>query len=505
MTRLLTLLSFLVSTIALSQEKSTYQCHFETGHSTLSKTETDSLHAWFKTIPPNAVITVEGHTDKIGSDEANELLSKNRAEQVKSLLKAFGANSDSIEVKAFGESKPLVTNISHGDYHNRRVTITATYPADTSTIWQLFQLLDEGYQTFEINPAKDTLIKGEQGTFIKIPANAFRLPSGCRSSNVTLRLKEVYKTSDMLMANLSTTSNGEILETRGMTYLDALCGTTPLKLAPKKKITHVMPIEDPVADMKFFKGIFPDSNSTINWIEEKKADFGSLPSDLMIQCLINNSSAPCRFFFCKIKRFFNSNANSSRIGGRGGEGSQCDYLTILLQQMGLDYKEGLQILYEQYNVTDEYALLEAIKKEKLKKTENAIESGEASTDQITNYVFQQATLGWANCDFYSKFPRQSLITMRTNIPISPQNRSFLVFKDINTILPPDIKGGKMENQHFLSIPKNERVILVAFKYSNGQPYIATKDCQTSHNVGELDFRPVSIEELKTEIKKLNRA
>ncbi len=72
-------------------------------------------------------------------------------------------------------------------------------------------------------------------------------------------------------------------------------------------------------------------------------------------------------------------------------------------------------------------------------------------------------------------------------------------------MPPDIKGGKMENQHFLSIPKNERVILVAFKYSNGQPYIATKDCQTSYNVGELDFRPVSIEELKTEIKKLNRA
>ena len=303
MNRIASLILLLVSTFTWAQETKVHTCYFDNDIATLNEPEKASFIAWFQTLPPNASFILEGHTDEVGSQAYNKVLSQKRSITVKGLLLELGVAQDSVVPQFFGELKPTKTNeTEEGKQLNRRVKITAQFISDTSTIWQLFRLLDNGYQTFEINPAKDTLLKGKQGTFLKIPANAFSLPPNCNAQKITIRLKEAYKTSDMLMQNLSTTSNGEILETRGMTYLDAQCGNTTLGLAPNMKITHIMPIKSPVSDMKFFSGEFPNSDSTINWVEEKEANLGVLPADLMAECPLNGGSAPCKFFFCKIRK-----------------------------------------------------------------------------------------------------------------------------------------------------------------------------------------------------------
>lgn len=66
-----------------------------------------------------------GHTDNIGSDQANMRLSKDRAESVKNYLVSQNASSSRIEAVGYGESQPVASNkTASGRQKNRRVEFT---------------------------------------------------------------------------------------------------------------------------------------------------------------------------------------------------------------------------------------------------------------------------------------------------------------------------------------------------------------------------------------------
>ena len=63
-----------------------------------------------------------GHTDDVGSNTANLILSKNRAESVKNHLVSRGVNIGKIEAVGYGESQPVSSNkTAAGRQKNRRV------------------------------------------------------------------------------------------------------------------------------------------------------------------------------------------------------------------------------------------------------------------------------------------------------------------------------------------------------------------------------------------------
>lgn len=73
---------------------------------------------------PNVRITVEGHTDALGTDAYNEALSIRRAETVYQYLRKGGIESDRMQVIGYGESRPLATNeTAEGRAENRRVEL----------------------------------------------------------------------------------------------------------------------------------------------------------------------------------------------------------------------------------------------------------------------------------------------------------------------------------------------------------------------------------------------
>jgi OOP family OmpA-OmpF porin len=89
-------------------------------------------------------ISVEGHTDAIGSDEYNEQLSLRRAEVVYRYLVNHGVAPDRLEVVGYGESRPVATNDTpSGRAQNRRTELhvvednvppaEAMPPAETKT------------------------------------------------------------------------------------------------------------------------------------------------------------------------------------------------------------------------------------------------------------------------------------------------------------------------------------------------------------------------------------
>jgi len=87
----------------------------------------DSFHELNRILPlfdkfPNLVIGLSGHTDDVGSDEANQKLSEERANSVRSYLNSKGIDLAKIQAKGFGESLPVASNeTDEGRQLNRRV------------------------------------------------------------------------------------------------------------------------------------------------------------------------------------------------------------------------------------------------------------------------------------------------------------------------------------------------------------------------------------------------
>jgi len=73
---------------------------------------------------PNVRVSVEGHTDAIGSAAYNERLSVRRAEAVFRYLVNHGVSPDRMEVVGYGKSRPVADNETEsGRAQNRRVEL----------------------------------------------------------------------------------------------------------------------------------------------------------------------------------------------------------------------------------------------------------------------------------------------------------------------------------------------------------------------------------------------
>jgi OOP family OmpA-OmpF porin len=76
---------------------------------------------WLKA-HPNVKAEIQGHTDSIGSEKYNLILSTRRAKAVYEKLIEFGAPKDRLSYKGYGESHPIAPNTTpEGRALNRRV------------------------------------------------------------------------------------------------------------------------------------------------------------------------------------------------------------------------------------------------------------------------------------------------------------------------------------------------------------------------------------------------
>lgn len=71
---------------------------------------------------PAEIFLVEGHTDAVGSNSANLILSQRRAESLARNLRRFGVNRRALETIGYGEEDLLVQS-TNADWRNRRVSL----------------------------------------------------------------------------------------------------------------------------------------------------------------------------------------------------------------------------------------------------------------------------------------------------------------------------------------------------------------------------------------------
>ena len=101
--------------------------YFEYGSYALNGEAETTLQVLFTTLneSPDLLVEIGGHTDNVGTEEANLNISKLRAESVAKYLIAKGINDKQLQVKGYGESKPIASNDDEegGRALNRRIEV----------------------------------------------------------------------------------------------------------------------------------------------------------------------------------------------------------------------------------------------------------------------------------------------------------------------------------------------------------------------------------------------
>ena len=99
---------------------------FDTGLSTLRKKSFGELNELKRILElkPEMVIELAGHTDSVGRDQNNMLLSQARADAVKTYLVSKGIEENRITAVGYGELRPVADNgSSEGRQKNRRTEV----------------------------------------------------------------------------------------------------------------------------------------------------------------------------------------------------------------------------------------------------------------------------------------------------------------------------------------------------------------------------------------------
>jgi outer membrane protein OmpA-like peptidoglycan-associated protein len=77
---------------------------------------------------PTWILEISGHTDNVGNDDKNMVLSKKRAESVKRFLISKGVQESQLVIKFFGETAPIADNkTAEGRQKNRRVEMEVVF------------------------------------------------------------------------------------------------------------------------------------------------------------------------------------------------------------------------------------------------------------------------------------------------------------------------------------------------------------------------------------------
>ncbi len=100
--------------------------NFETGKSVIKPESQKTIDQIVEMLKSNLAlkISIEGHTDNVGTAPSNQTLSENRAKSVMNAVSAKGIDKTRLSSKGWGQTKPIADNKTEdGKAKNRRVEI----------------------------------------------------------------------------------------------------------------------------------------------------------------------------------------------------------------------------------------------------------------------------------------------------------------------------------------------------------------------------------------------
>ena len=417
------------------------------------------------------MFAISGHTDDIADSLYNLKLSEKRSQSVYQYIVKSGVDTRKIVQHYFGENNPSVPNKSEATRKlNRRteVSLEILPVPESDDISHLFEKLSSKPQSFCIDQKKDTVLVCQKGTIIYIRANSFE-PSECVNSGcIEIRVREVNSKKDMILENLTTTSNDQIIISQCMLEIEAYCHNR--KLEAKLPLTVFSPTDTIRPEMKLFTGD-RDSSNIMNW-QLTDSRINGMPGRIFNNCwdkILVGNSKKCPLFFCKIRNFFELIFKKNNASKKPPVPSTYNCTFDSLKKMD-----------------SMFAKLDGKKLINIPK------------DKVEYYIYERL-LGWTNLDWMMKI--QDKIPYGVNI--QPENNLCIriAFKDYRSVIPLNPKEDKYDAG---LMPNGYKAWVVALKYVNSMPMLAIKDITIDSNyISSLQFEELSIEKLKKKLEILD--
>jgi hypothetical protein len=132
---------------------------------------------------------------------------------------------------------------------------------------------------FDIDSKQNNVLEGDNGTIVVCPKGCFKNSKDeIVEGNVKVELSEALSLDEMILSNLTTTSNGKLLETDGMIYFNATLNGQQLTINKANPIHVEIPTKQKKPGMMAYKGI-RDEKGNMNWVEPKALENYLIPVD----------------------------------------------------------------------------------------------------------------------------------------------------------------------------------------------------------------------------------
>lgn len=554
----------LLSFTIFSQNARPFSIYFDYDYHQIRESEHKTFSNLLDSLKTHAefILKISGNTDADGSNAYNQTLSEKRIAAVKNYLISKGIAENKIQSVAFGEQKPIADNdTENGKQSNRRVdilmdfsaalppslemTTERIFPFDKDkkySIQRLYKEFQIKTQEFTFKSGKETIIKGEKGTIIRIPHNAFNVPD---ASEVSIKLKEAYSNGDFISENLTTMSDDKMLQTGGMIHLEATYNGQPI--LPNENLMLMMPnkgrinmrSDDSENGMQFFTGQRNPKTQNMNWTLPEKPNFsfffsmynaGSQKAEY--EKILKSATDTCncnKMFVWQLDSFY------VRQAIKAGQSTAFEP-SIISDSKPLAYEfekvhtEGLSKLcltiaswaapqhswyrkvpwklkhqiyepaiYKQYRATDYDSLLRVIKRYIRLSEEAEAYAKTAKAGDNGFSVFETRNLNWINCDRFASYNAADIVTVETDIYAAPNVDAKIIFTKSNSVLNANSTKGIIS---FNRIPKEESATIVAMKIENGQSLYAIQNIRTSNTRIKFKFEPLTPEEIARKMKEL---
>lgn len=518
--RILIALVFAVFLNTFGQSQFEAKIYYPSAQSHLIKTHKAAIQNVLDSLPldSNYQIVIRAYSDSIGKKEHNKILSQQRANGVFNFLKSKNVLAKNVKMEFYGEDRNFRDSEFLKPELDRLAVVTLILPKKDE-VWEAYMgpRLRNFYKNsnieedvFLIHTDSDTTIRCSGGTLLKIKKNSL-IQNNIQLKNqvVEFRIKEVFSKSEMILENLSTTSNDRILESAGMLRIVATLNEVEVKVLPEKPITIFMPSKTSPLDFKLFEGNRESPDSSINWFIDRtnlnRFRMSSCFSCWANSCVTDLGPEDCPFFFCKIRNFFNGLfAKEEDLKLSFADSNICPVMINQLESYGIENTQGtmeeiLTPLFIKYDVSNYVDLIAALENEKMDQIELRIKDETVNMNDFNYYVFQRSTLGWINCDEFLDFEKNQLTNLNVKTRASEFTDVKLIFKNRNTIL----NSGSYQGYSFQNIPVNEEIWVIALKEEKGNMYLFMEETTTSAKTVKVNWEKVGAKELLSRLKILN--
>ena len=407
--------------------------------------------------------------------------------------------------------------------------VSSTPPSDLAVMETFFSSIRQNAQVFTIDPERDTLLTCEEGSTVFIPAHSLAYKDGSPARfPVEFRVRECYRLADIIAYQLSTVSNQSLLSSGGMLWMQASSNNIELRVKASFALTLKMPTTSFDEKMQ----LFTSSNEGKNWIPagqvQAKPFFDEGKNMITVLDVSNdprsvrktkNGTVVARFILSedsrlsviqitdtlrrrygnkydviKVRRGWKQRRQlaSTNTGGQYGcyDGIVGDSINLdvnFASSMGLISKADSAM----------YASRFAVNIARRREMQNQVDS----IKQL--YQFGIQNFGWINCDRFLAVDKNLLTNL---IVVSGKDfdnhyiQSFLIFRDINSILP---TGNMNGTTTFYNVPKGRKASLVSIVAKHGKCYLAIKDVEIlDGEVTGLEYKETDPADFRTRTKEM---